>query len=145
MFTGVPLKLWAGFIVNSLVNDCTRLDAPPERLTAGLPSSFSDASLARALWRVPILNLFCRPPVFMSQWGGNGRRQVISDGLMVMTVPSRAEWMGLIEQSVFKCVRTCVCVHLGVGGVWGGWGGFSKWQRFPWQQLNAGRFQVKVN
>lgn len=47
----------------------------------------------------------------MSQWGENGQRQVILDGLMVMTVPSQAEWMGLIEQSVFKCVRTCVCVH----------------------------------
>lgn len=38
--------------------------------------------------------------ISMSRWGRNRQRQVISDGLMVMTVVSQAEWMGLIERRV---------------------------------------------
>lgn len=45
----------------------------------------------------------------MSRWGRNRQRQVISDGLMAMTVASQAEWMGLIEQCVC-CV--CVCAYV---------------------------------
>lgn len=50
----------------------------------------------------------------MSQWGVNRQRQVILDGLMVMTAPSQAEWMGLIEESVFPaCAHMCLCAFWG--------------------------------
>lgn len=45
----------------------------------------------------------------MIQWARNRQRQVIFDGLKVMTVASQAERMGLIEHC-FWCVPICVGV-----------------------------------
>lgn len=80
----------------------------------------------------------CTPAAPQHLYELMGQKQVISDGLMVMTGVRQEEWSnGVIEQCVLVSVfiRVCVCV----GERW------CKSQPFPWQQLSTGRFQVELN